>query len=87
MELIEENSLVNELSLTGGIADAVTKVLNSLIEKTKCTLDVIQEVIDETKDGGQLGSVYKKYRADIEAVLKAGVEQCKQENGLTQKLK
>lgn len=63
--------------------DAAAKVLNALIETVKCGLDVLDEILNE----GELGSVYKKFRSEVEAILKDDVKQCLQTEKLVEKLK
>lgn len=69
--------------MTFGITDSVTALLNALIEKTKCALDAIEDLLEE----GELKNVYKKLRADVEAILKEDVKQCAQTSGLVAQLK
>lgn len=76
-----ELALIDES--TFGITDAVTNVLNSLIEKTKCTLDVIQDVIGDD----ELGNVFKKFKSDVESTLKNDVKGCVHADGLIAKFK
>lgn len=86
-EVSFESSIDNELTLfdeeSFGLIDIVTKILNSIIEKTKCTLDIIDKIIGN----GELRNVYKKFRADVMAILKNDVKQCAQTKGLIEKLK
>lgn len=66
-----------------GVTDTVTKLLNSLIEKTKCILDTIEGLIGK----GELGNVYEKFRTDVESILNNDVKQCAQAEGLIEKVK
>lgn len=77
------SSYNSETTVAYDIIDAITKMVNSLIEKVKCTLDVIDDIIGD----GELRNVYKKFRADVEAILKNDVKQCTQTEGLIAKLK
>lgn len=72
-----------DLQSTNDTIDAVTDALDLLIEKTKCTLDVIQNMID----GTGLSDVYENFRAEFEAILQSDMKQCMEINGLIQKLK
>lgn len=77
----EEVAIYNEM--TFGITDSITNLLNELIEKTKCALDAIEDLLEE----GELKNVYKKLRTDVEAILKEDVKQCAQTKGVVEKLK
>lgn len=66
-----------------GVIDVITKVLNSLIEKSKCTLDVVGKIVGK----GELRNVYKKIRADVEAIVNNDAKKCAQTKGMIVKLK
>lgn len=78
---IDELRLFDEKSFD--LIGSIAKMLNALIEKVKCTLDVIGDLIGD----GELRNVYKKFRADVEAILQNDVQQCKQTKGLLAKIK
>lgn len=82
-----ESSINVELTLFNeepfGLIDIMTKLLNSMIEKAKCTLDVIGKIVGD----GELWNVYKKFRDDVSEILKNDVKQCMQTKGLIEKLK
>lgn len=63
--------------VTFGTIDTVINFLNTLIEKTKCTLDVIEKM----SSGTELSTPYKKFQADVAAILKNDVIQCAQTEG------
>lgn len=69
--------------MTYDTTDTIAKALNSLIEKTKCSLDVLQEMLD----GTELGDAYKKVRTDVEAILENDVKHCQQTEGVVGQLK
>lgn len=65
------------------VIDAITKVLNSLIEKTKCTLDVIGNSVGN----GELNNIYKKFRADVDAIVNDDAKKCTLTKGTIEKIK
>lgn len=73
----------NAADLSTSKTDGIVAILNSLIEKIKCGLDVIGNMIDDER----LENVYLKFRADIEDILNNDVKQCMQTKGSTDKLK
>lgn len=76
-------SFAPEMTFSDDITDAASKLLVALIEKIKCALNAMEDLLEE----GELRNVYKKFRTDVEAILKNDVDQCKQTEGLVQKLK
>lgn len=68
---------------SSSMTDAVVGILNSLIEKIKCGLDVIGNMIEE----GKLHNVYLKFRADLEDIMEHDVHLCMETKGTTDKLK
>lgn len=63
--------------------DFVTKALSSIIEKTKCTLDALEKLIGE----GKLRTIYKKFRADVDVILRNDVIKCMDTKGLIERVK
>lgn len=83
-----ELAVENELTLfdeeeSFGVIDIVTQVLNNIIEKAKCTLDVIDKLIG----AGELRGVYRKFRKDVEAILMNDVKKCMETKGVLEKIK
>lgn len=66
-----------------GLIDIVAEFINSMIEKAKCTLDVIGKIAGNT----ELWNVYKKFRDDVMSILKNDVKQCASTKGLIEKMK
>lgn len=77
----------NELSihdeLTFGIADTVTKVLQALLEKVKCSLKAINELVVDS----DLLDIFKEFKDEVESVLKTDAKKCLQVEGLSPKVK
>lgn len=73
----------DKVNFVGDTIDNGTHILNSLIEKTKCSLDVIGYVIG----GGELSPTYKKFRANVETILKDDVNECVQTRNAMKKFK
>lgn len=63
--------------------DGVTKWWNSIIEKTKCTLDAVGDLIGK----GELRTIYKKFRADVDVILRNDVKKCMDTKGLIERVK
>lgn len=63
--------------------DKINSVLNSSIEKTKCTLNVVDGIVGE----GQLRNSYEKFHMNVETILKNDVRQCTQTEELIEKMK
>lgn len=66
-----------------GLIDIVTKALNLMIEKTKCTLDAVGKLVGE----GELKTIYMKFRADVDAILQNDVKKCMDTKGLIERIK
>lgn len=65
------------------LLDTIKKALEKLQKKVTCSLDAVGGVIGE----GQLRHVYKKFRADVESILKNDALQCLKVSGPIEKLK
>lgn len=65
------------------LVDDVRKVFEDLLDKAKCSLNAIGEVIGES----ELKSTYEGFRTAVQTALHNGVEQCAQTEGLLEKLK
>lgn len=64
------------------LVDDVTKVFEDLLEKVKCSLDAVGEVIGES----DLKPKYEGFKFNVKSILQNGVEQCAETEGLLQKL-
>lgn len=69
--------------VTFDLADTVKKVIEELKQRIKCSITAIEGIVSE----GQLRSVYQKFRADLESLLKTDAKQCLETSRVTDKLK
>lgn len=78
---------VSELSihdeLTYGITDTITKVLQALLEKVKCSLKAIQKLLVDS----DLLDIFTEFKDDVERVLSTDAKKCLQVEGLSPKIK
>lgn len=78
---------VSELSihdeLTYGITDTITKVLQALLEKVKCSLKAIQKSLVDS----DLLDIFTEFKDDVERVLSTDAKKCLQVEGLSPKIK
>lgn len=65
------------------LGDTIRKVLEKLREKVKCSIDALGDIIGE----GELRNVYKKFRADVESILRNDALECLKVHGAIEKLK
>jgi len=80
---LNEVELMHEDLVTFDLADTVKKVIEELRKRIKCSINGIEEIVGE----GELRSVYQKFRADLESLLKTDAKQCLEANGVVNKLK
>lgn len=66
-----------------GIADTVTKVVEALLAKVKCSLRALDKIFIES----DLLDLFKEFRENVETVLRKDVKKCTQNDGLINKLK
>lgn len=64
------------------LVDNVTKVVGDLVEKVKCSLHVIGEIVGES----ELKSVYEEFQTAVKNVLHDDMPQCVEKDGLLEKL-
>lgn len=69
--------------LTFGLTDTVTKLLEALLRKAKCSLNAINKIVMDSN----LLDIFKEFKDDVERILQTDVKQCLQTEGLTSKLK
>lgn len=81
MEL-NDDSIDDEVAIFA-LVDTIKKLLEKLREKVKCSLDALGEIIGE----GELRNVYKKFRADVESILRNDALECLKIRGAIEKLK
>lgn len=79
----DESELSIHDELTFGITDTVTKVLQALLEKVKCSLKAIQELLVDS----DLLDIFKEFKDDVERVIKTDAQKCLRVEGLSPKIK
>lgn len=84
VELFELNEeLVNDDVVTFDLAESIKKLIEQLKQRIKCSLTAVEGIVGE----GELRGVYKKFRADLEALLKNDAKHCLEVKGVIEKLK
>lgn len=69
--------------VTFDLAETIKKLIEQLKQRIKCSLTALEDIIGE----GELRGVYKKFRADLKALLKNDAKQCLEVRGVIEKLK
>lgn len=65
------------------VVDDINNVIQNLLEKVKCSISVIGQVINET----DLKKDYVEYKSAVEIILKNDLKKCAELDGLESKLK
>lgn len=76
-----ELSVYDEMSI--GVIDILTKALEALLKKVKCSLSAIDELLSES----DLSALFQKIKGDVKKILQNDVKKCIVTEGLTDKLK
>lgn len=63
-------------------ADAVTKIIQFAIEKLKCSLNSIKELIHDA----DFKQVYVEFKSAVENILQNDLKKCAETEGLQEKL-
>lgn len=79
----EEEESMDDDVVTFDLIDTIKKLIKKLQERVKCSIDAVGEIIGD----GELKNVYKKFRSDIENLLKNDAKQCLETKGVIEKLK
>lgn len=67
--------------LTFSLVDTITKTIEELMNKIRCSVSIIGEVIAE----GELKNVFEDFKYEVEEFFKTDIQQCVQTKGLTGK--
>lgn len=65
------------------LVDNVTKMIEDLLEKVKCSMHVIGEIVGES----ELKSEYEEFKAAVKNILQNDMPQCADVDGILGKLK
>lgn len=66
-----------------GVVDDINKAIQDLLQKIKCSVSVIGQVVGET----DFKKDYVEYKSAIEIILKNDLKKCVQVDGLQSKFK
>lgn len=80
-ELLEYSPIDDDW--TFGLVDAIKKKLHEMVNRIRCVLRIIGEVIGE----GELRNVFEDFKYNVTKLLRTDVQQCTKTKGLTAKVK
>lgn len=84
MDLFElDEEPMDDDVVTFDLAETIKKLVEQLKQRIKCSLTAVEEIVGE----GELRGVYKKFRADLESLLKSDAKQCLEVKDVIEKLK
>lgn len=68
--------------MTFDASDAITKIIQAVIEKVKCSLNSINELIKDA----ELKKVYEQFKSVVEKNFQDDLKKCAETEGLKEKL-
>lgn len=66
-----------------GVVDEINKAIQSLLEKVKCSVTVIGQVIEES----DLKTDFIKYKSTVEVIIKNDLQKCAKLDSIESKFK